>query len=197
MVLRSINLAIQRVSPTENRARERIAINCVGVTIHDKVESGGEEEETLRGASLRSLLEEFLQQKDSSRNYGGLYRLYDADGNALWTTLTDPDKIKEALEKRGEERRLEEQRRDEKLNDLLMKGGEYSSPADEDKKEPLDEMKKEKQNSFNSENTQSEKGGSQLLDAADVSEIIKQELRQVIREELASERDDRCKCTLM
>lgn len=143
---------------------------------------------------------DFLQQNDSSRNYGGLYRLCDADGNAVWTTLTDPDKIKEVLEKRGKERRLEEQRRDEKLNDLLMKGGEYSSPAGEGKKEQLDEMKKEKQNSFNSENTQSERGGSQLLDAADVSKIIKQELRhfsESLREELASERDDRCKCTLM
>ena len=86
--------------------------------VHEKVMDGGEETETVRGAALREL-EAFFKENDSDKDYAGLRRIGDEDGTAVWTLLTDPEKVKAALEARAQERREETKRRDEYVKKLM------------------------------------------------------------------------------
>ena len=79
--------------------------------VHEKVQDGGEETETVRGAALREL-EAFFKEKDSDKDYAGLRRIGDEDGTAVWTLLTDPEEVKAAIEKRAAQRQAA-RRRDE------------------------------------------------------------------------------------
>ena len=74
---------------------------------------GSEESKSVRGHPLR-VFTDFLQKNDpglkadKSGDFAGLQRIGDPnDGTALWTTLTDPQAIKSALEARGREREAE------------------------------------------------------------------------------------------
>ena len=72
--------------------------------VHEKVQDGGEETETVRGAALREL-EAFYAKYDPDREYAGLRRIGDpSDGTAVWTLLTDPEEVKTAIEKRAAQR---------------------------------------------------------------------------------------------
>ena len=65
--------------------------------VHEKVQDGGEETETVRGAALREL-EAFYAKYDPDREYAGLRRIGDEDGTAVWTLLTDPEEVKACVE---------------------------------------------------------------------------------------------------
>ena len=87
--------------------------------IHEKVEAKDETNETVRGASLREL-QRLLMEKDSDKNYAGLRRIGDDDGTAVWTLLTDPEDVNEAIEKRAAQRRAEARRRDDYVKSLMI-----------------------------------------------------------------------------
>ena len=81
--------------------------------VHEEAMEGSEESKSVRGHSLR-VFTDFLQKNDpglkagKSGDFAGLQRIGDPnDGTALWTTLTDPQEIKSALEARGREREAE------------------------------------------------------------------------------------------
>ena len=87
--------------------------------VHEKVQDGGEETETVRGAALREL-EAFYAKYDPDREYAGLRRIGDpSDGTAVWTLLTDPEEVKAAIEKRAAQRRAEARRHDERFQELM------------------------------------------------------------------------------
>ena len=72
---------------------------------------------SVRGASLR-VLHDFFQENDPglkggrSGQFAGLQRIGDPeDGTALWTTLTDPAEVKQAIEARSRERQARAARR--------------------------------------------------------------------------------------
>ena len=85
--------------------------------VQEVVDKGGEKKsDSLRGHSLR-IFTDFLQENDpglkagNSGHFAGLRRIGDPNsGTALWTTLTDPQAIKSALDARGRERREAETR---------------------------------------------------------------------------------------
>ena len=88
--------------------------------IHEKVEAKDETNETVRGAALREL-EAFFAEKDASKGYAGLRRIGDpSDGTAIWTVVAD-ENVEAKLAERGEQRRLEERRHDEYMEDLMAK----------------------------------------------------------------------------
>ena len=87
--------------------------------IHEKVEAKDETNETVRGASLREL-QRLLTEKDPGKNYAGLRRIGDDDGTAVWTILTDPEDVNEAIEKRAAQRRAEARRRDDYVKSLMI-----------------------------------------------------------------------------
>ena len=88
--------------------------------IHEKVEAKDETNETVRGASLREL-EAFFAEKDASKGYAGLRRIGDpSDGTAIWTVVAD-ENVEAKLAERGEQRRSEERRHDEYMEDLMAK----------------------------------------------------------------------------
>jgi len=66
------------------------------------------EAQTVRGNSLREL-HRFFKEKDDKQTFAGLRRVADEDGSAIWTLLTDPAKVKKAIEKRSLQRRAEQQ----------------------------------------------------------------------------------------
>ena len=85
--------------------------------VHDEVmaghEEGSEESKSVRGHSLR-VFTDFLEKNDpglkegKSGHFAGLQRIGDPnDGTALWTTLSEPQEIKSALEARTREREAE------------------------------------------------------------------------------------------
>ena len=81
--------------------------------VHEEVMDGSEESKSVRGHSLR-VFTDFLQENDpglkagKSGDFAGLQRIGDPnDGTALWTTLTDPQEVKSALEARTREREAE------------------------------------------------------------------------------------------
>ena len=76
--------------------------------VHGKVQDGGEETETVRGAALRELAA-FYAKYDPDREYACLRRIGDEDGTAVWTLLTDPEEVKAAIEKRAAQRRAARQ----------------------------------------------------------------------------------------
>ena len=87
--------------------------------VHEKVQDGGEETETVRGAALRELVA-FFAEKDRDGEYAGLRRIGDpSDGTAVWTLLTDPEEVKAAIEKRAAQRRAEARRHDERFQELM------------------------------------------------------------------------------
>ena len=101
--------------------------------VHGKVQDGGEETETTRGAALREL-KAFFAEKYRDGEYAGLRRIGDEDGTAVWTLLTDPEEVKAALEARAQERRDETKRRDEYVKKLMdnAAGGDVSADAGSD-----------------------------------------------------------------
>ena len=77
-------------------------------------EGADKESDSVRGHSLREFVD-FLNANDpglkagKSGHFAGLQRVPDPNsGTALWTTLTDPQEIKKALEARTSERKAEE-----------------------------------------------------------------------------------------
>ena len=81
--------------------------------VHEEAMAGSEESKSVRGHSLR-VFTDFLEKNDpglkegKSGHFAGLQRIGDPnDGTALWTTLTDPQEIKSALEARTREREAE------------------------------------------------------------------------------------------
>ena len=78
--------------------------------IHEKAKDKDEKKESVRGASLREL-KKFFEAQREPENYAGLRRIGDPnDGTAVWTRLTDPKEVKDALEKRAKERNAEQKR---------------------------------------------------------------------------------------
>ena len=84
--------------------------------VQDVVDKKGakKESDSVRGRSLREFVD-FLNANDpglkakKSGHFAGLQRVPDPNsGTALWTTLTDPQEIKKALEARTSERKAEE-----------------------------------------------------------------------------------------
>ena len=79
--------------------------------IHEHVETQDEQATSVRGASLREL-EKFLAKEDPRGTYAGLQKVGDdSDGTAVWTTLTDPEEVQEALKTRAASRRAERRSR--------------------------------------------------------------------------------------
>ena len=74
--------------------------------MHAKVHEGHNEEETMRGASLRELTQ-FFKDRDQNEGYAGLRRIADEDGTAVWTILKETE-VATQLEKRAGERREED-----------------------------------------------------------------------------------------
>ena len=69
------------------------------------METQDEQVASVRGASLREL-ENFLKKEDPRGTYAGLQKVGDdSDGTAVWTTLTDPEEVQEALKTRAASRR--------------------------------------------------------------------------------------------
>ena len=95
--------------------KKKSSVEDFGV-VQDVVDKEGAEKESdsVRGRSLREF-DDFLNKNDpglkegKSGHFAGLQRVPDPNsGTALWTTLTDPQEIKSALEKRASERKAEE-----------------------------------------------------------------------------------------
>ncbi|EOD13279.1 hypothetical protein EMIHUDRAFT_119917 [Emiliania huxleyi CCMP1516] len=86
------------------------------------------ESESVRGASLREL-QRFFEEHDAKKGYAGLRRIADEDGTAVWTALTDPSAVKAAIEARAKERREEERRGDELLQQALELSSSAAGPT--------------------------------------------------------------------
>jgi len=91
--------------------------------VHHEVMGGGEESKSVRGKSLREFVD-FLSEYDPGLKakkqgaFAGLRRLGDPeDGTAVWTTLTDPAKVKAAIEARAKERRSEVRSQEEAVRE--------------------------------------------------------------------------------
>ena len=98
--------------------------------VHAKVQEGDNKQETTRGASLREL-QHFFEKEDSSKGYAGLRRIADEDGTAVWTILKETD-VAAQLEKRGSERREEEQRRDDLFSALARAPSQATAAVSND-----------------------------------------------------------------
>ncbi len=106
--------------------------------VHEQVKGGNEEKKSVRGASLREFVD-FMKENDpglkenKSGNFAGLQRIGDPEeGTALWTTLTDPADIENALKKRAEQRKEEQLKHDEHVKETAKKetGREEGSKAE-------------------------------------------------------------------
>ncbi len=77
--------------------------------VHEQVKGGGEEHVSVFGPSLREF-RNFLDLNDpglkqsEGGDFAGMRQIGDPEGTALWTTLTDPADIENALKKRAEQR---------------------------------------------------------------------------------------------
>jgi hypothetical protein len=69
-----------------------------------KAAAGGEEPAKERGAALREL-EAFFAKHDADRSFGGMRRVVDARGNALWTAIATEEEIEAKLREREAARR--------------------------------------------------------------------------------------------
>ena len=98
--------------------------------VHAKVQEGHNEEETVRGASLRQL-KSFFKEHDQDEGYAGLRRIADEDGTAVWTILKETE-VAAQLERRAGERRKEEQRRDDLFSALARTPSEATGAAAND-----------------------------------------------------------------
>ena len=72
-------------------------------SIHQKVKNKDQEEETVRGASLREL-QKFFDDHPESKSWAGLRRTYADDGSALWTCVPD-DQVEQELGERVKRRK--------------------------------------------------------------------------------------------
>ena len=100
--------------------------------IHEKAKDKDEKKESVRGASLREL-KKFFEAQREPENYAGLRRIGDPnDGTAVWTRLTDPVEVRDALEKRAKERNAERKRCEDAYATYLREkaaGGDASADA--------------------------------------------------------------------
>ena len=101
-------------------------------------EGGEKKSDSVRGHSLR-VFTDFMEKNDpglkagKSGHFAGLQRVPDPNsGTALWTTLTDPQQINEALEARTSERKEEEAKAE-------GRGGRRRSRTSDRKAEELDD----------------------------------------------------------
>jgi len=92
--------------------------------LHTAVEGGTEEKKSVRGASLREFVD-FMSKNDpglknnKSGHFAGLQRIGDPeDGTALWTTLTDPKDIENALKERANQREEEQLKHSEHIQKM-------------------------------------------------------------------------------
>eukprot|EP00966_Prymnesium_polylepis_P324984 7380982-Prymnesium_polylepis.1 len=92
--------------------KQESSVQQFGV-VHGEVTKGNHESKTVRGQSLRQL-HDFLKEYDpglksgQAGHFAGLQRIGNPeDGTAVWTTLTDPVEVKEAIERRSRERQQE------------------------------------------------------------------------------------------
>ena len=93
--------------------------------IQEHVETQDEQATSVRGASLREL-EKFLAKEDPRSTYAGLQKVGDeTEGTAVWTTLTDPREVQEALKARAASRRAE--RRLQEAASLVMLKAKFTS----------------------------------------------------------------------
>ena len=90
--------------------------------VNKEVKDGTEESKTVRGKSLREFMD-FLKKHDpglkegKSGDFAGLQRIGDPEnGMALWTMLTDPKEIADALEERTRIRQEEERQQQSEYN---------------------------------------------------------------------------------
>eukprot|EP00984_Skeletonema_dohrnii_P031895 scaffold25004_cov144-Skeletonema_dohrnii-CCMP3373.AAC.4 len=95
--------------------------------VNEEVEGGTEEKQSVRGASLRVFVD-FLKRNDpglrdgNSGDFAGLQRIGDPeDGTALWTTLTDPVDIENALKKRTKQREEEQLKHNEHIKKIELR----------------------------------------------------------------------------
>ena len=113
--------------------------------VHEKVMGGSEESKSVRGHSLR-VFTDFLQKNDpglkagKSGDFAGLQRIGDPnDGTALWTTLTDPQAIKSALEARTREREAEAREGDKYIQRAIESLARQTTIVREDEKAAVPE----------------------------------------------------------
>ena len=107
--------------------------------IHEKAKDKDEKKESVRGASLREL-KKFFEAQPEPENYAGLRRIGDPnDGTAVWTRLTDPVEVKDALEKRAKERSAETEQSEKLFSELLDKSENPTGKADEPTRGQVDE----------------------------------------------------------
>jgi Leucine-rich repeat (LRR) protein len=104
--------------------KQESSVEKFGV-IQEHVETQDEQATSVRGASLREL-EKFLAKEDPRGSYAGLQKVGDdSDGTAVWTTLTDPEEVQEALKTRAASRRAE--RRLQEAASLVMLKAKFAS----------------------------------------------------------------------
>jgi serine/threonine protein kinase/ankyrin repeat protein len=103
--------------------KQESSVEDFGV-VHAEVKEGTEEEKSVRGASLREFVD-FMTKNDpglstnKSGHFAGLKRIGDPeDGTALWTKLTDPVDIENALKKRASQREEEQLKHDEHIQKM-------------------------------------------------------------------------------
>eukprot|EP00956_Cyclotella_meneghiniana_P002070 scaffold2314_cov55-Cyclotella_meneghiniana.AAC.6 len=109
--------------------------------VHKEVKGGTEEKKSVRGVSLREF-EDFLNKndpglkEDKSGDFAGLQRIGDPeDGTALWTLLTDPEDIENALKKRVEQRKKEESEQRKEVEQLKEEVEKRKKEESEQRKE--------------------------------------------------------------
>jgi len=113
--------------------------------VHEEAMGGSEESKSVRGHSLR-VFTDFLQKNDpglkagKSGDFAGLQRIGDPnDGTALWTTLTDSQAIKSALEARTREREAEAREGDKYIQRAIESLARQTTIVREDEKAAVPE----------------------------------------------------------
>lgn len=106
-----------------------------GVVQAEVDKDSGKASESVRGASLREL-QDFLGKNDpglkkgGQGSFAGLQRVADTEnGIAIWTCLSDPKAIKQAVEARSKERREEQRRSEELIRSNLSQAARESQKA--------------------------------------------------------------------
>jgi serine/threonine protein kinase len=103
--------------------KQESSVEQFGV-VHAEVQGGTEESKSVRGASLREFMD-FMSKNDpglkdgKSGDFAGLQRIGEPeDGTALWTKLTDSVAIENALKERAHQRREEERKQNEHIQNM-------------------------------------------------------------------------------
>ena len=115
--------------------KQESSVEAFGV-VHGQVLDGGEKKQTVRDRSLiqlKAFFESHAETAPEVKEWAGLRRIGGDDGTAVWTALLDGD-IQAAIERRGVERRSEEQREKEenrRLKEELerLRNGQGTSSA--------------------------------------------------------------------